>query len=348
MLFSLIALGVALGLSGVAGWFAIAGLMLTFPAASGAVGMAGFFFEAGKLVGASFLYRYWESAARWLRGVMLILVLMTSVLTSVGIFGFLSRAHFETTTRIEQVETASATTQMQADHWTRQIQDARTTITQLDGVVARVLETNPTYANTLRTRQRTERTTLLTNIANWEDSLVESRSRDTISTQSAIEAELGPLKYLATVIYGEGSVDNTESAVRLLIIFIVCLFDPLALTLVVAANHTFREHRKEIRTQMSAFVDPSSPSTPPVAKPPASDVEMVDGDLTGVEDEDAFLQAMEAVIHAREDEIQEVDDITPPDITELGWVIDDEEDLRSKTRDIKSTKQRLHKSDFTP
>ena len=106
MLFGILTLLVALTISGVAIYYSVAGLVAIFAAASIPIIIMGGALEVGKLVAAVWLHRYWSRAAWWLRLYLSVAVLVLMFITSMGIFGFLSKAHIEQTAAAnEQVAT---------------------------------------------------------------------------------------------------------------------------------------------------------------------------------------------------------------------------------------------------
>ena len=97
MLFGILTLLVALTISGVAIYYSVAGLVAIFAAASIPIIIMGGALEIGKLVAAVWLHRYWDRAKWWLRIYLSVAVLVLMFITSMGIFGFLSKAHIEQT-----------------------------------------------------------------------------------------------------------------------------------------------------------------------------------------------------------------------------------------------------------
>lgn len=106
MLFGILTLLVALTISGVAIYYSVAGLVAIFAAAAIPIIIMGGALEVGKLVAAVWLHKYWDRAAWWLRAYLSVAVLVLMFITSMGIFGFLSKAHIEQTSAAnEQVAT---------------------------------------------------------------------------------------------------------------------------------------------------------------------------------------------------------------------------------------------------
>ena len=95
MFFGIITLLTALTIAGVAAWFSIAGLMAIFSASASAIAIMAGSLEVGKLLTASWLYRYWEETSIWMKSYLTIAVLALMLITSMGIFGYLSNAHLD-------------------------------------------------------------------------------------------------------------------------------------------------------------------------------------------------------------------------------------------------------------
>ena len=111
MLFGLLTFLIAITISSVAIYYSVAGLVAIFAAAAVPIIIMGTALEVGKLVAAVWLHRYWSRAAWWLKTYLSIAVVVLMIITSMGIFGFLSKAHVEqnlasdtVTQRIEIIE----------------------------------------------------------------------------------------------------------------------------------------------------------------------------------------------------------------------------------------------------
>lgn len=245
----------ALSVSAVAGWFSIVGLMAIFPAAAIPILTMGAVLEVAKLVTASWLYRNWDTAAVLLKSYFTAAVVTLSIITSIGIFGFLSKAH------IEQTVNAGGNNELQIETLERRIayqqtiiKDAETVLEQLDTTVATLIEYDrirgDTGAIATRNSQKEERESLSGQITDAYSTIEEIQTElsPLQKERLAIEAEVGPLKYIAELIYGNEAEDHFDAAVRWIIILIVLVFDPLAILLVISANMTWMQRRGEVIT----------------------------------------------------------------------------------------------------
>ena len=173
------------------------------------------------------------------------------VITSLGIFGFLSKAH------LEHSISTGGTNELQIENLERQIAveqrsitDAETVLSQLDATVQTLLDYDRIRGKdgALATRrdQAEEREELNTvidtaygNIERLQSELVPLQRE-----QLAIEVEVGPLKYIAELIYGDQAEDYFDEAVRGVIILLIVTFDPLAVVLLLAATQGLADRRK--------------------------------------------------------------------------------------------------------
>ena len=244
----LITLVMALAISGVAAWYSIAGLIAIFSGATTAIIIMGGVLEAGKLVTASWLYRNWKQVPFLLKSYLTSAVVVLMFITSMGIFGFLSKAHLEHSISV------GGTNELQITNLERQIArqeaiigDSETVLTQLDQQVETLIEYDrirgPSGSIAVRQSQQEERD-LLNRTIDAAYSRIESIQEELTPLQQeklAIEVEVGPLKYIAELIYGDQARDFFDEAVRWVILLIVFVFDPLAVLLLIAANMTLTQ-----------------------------------------------------------------------------------------------------------
>ena len=267
MLFIVLLILAALAITSVAGYFSILGLMAIFPASPIAVAAMGGSLEFAKLITASWVYRNWSTANKLLKSYFVIAIVVLSFITSMGVFGYLSRAHIEHTTvggsaqlKIEQLESKKQSAE-------RRLKNAQTSLDTLDRLTTAedVLD-----ANFIRNRQKRERTSLnkeieqaVTNIETIETDLIPLKTENL-----KLEAEVGPIKYIAELFYGSGDNATVDKAVRMMIITLIFVFDPLAILLVIAANISILGLTKKEEAGIVEYdVVDVVESTPPVSKP---------------------------------------------------------------------------------
>jgi hypothetical protein len=238
----------ALAISGVAAWYSIAGLIAIFSGATTAIIIMGGVLEAGKLVTASWLYRNWKQVPFLLKSYLTSAVVVLMFITSMGIFGFLSKAH------LEQSISVGGTNELQIENLERQIArqqsivaDSEIVLSQLDAQVQTLIDYDrirgPSGSIATRQGQAEERQALNETI-DAAYVRIEELETDLAPLQQeklAIEVEVGPLKYIAELIYGDQARDFFDEAVRWVILLIVFVFDPLAVLLLIAANMTLTQ-----------------------------------------------------------------------------------------------------------
>ena len=248
MLFGILTLLVGLAISVVAAWYSIVGLMAIFAAAKIPIAIMGAVLEVGKLLTASWLYQYWDKTNALLKSYFTIAVVVLMFITSMGIFGFLSKAHMDQTLTVGDNSLLIERIDRKIDREKVKITDAETVVAQLDKTVQVLIDYDrirgPSGAIAVRESQNDERASL-SNIIDQAYSKIDTLSVEKLELdkeQLELEAEVGPIKYIAAFIYGD-ELDKTllERAVRWIIITIIFVFDPLAVLLIVAANMTFKE-----------------------------------------------------------------------------------------------------------
>ena len=239
---SILTILVALSISAVAAFYSIVGLTAIFPASVLAIIIMGTVLEIGKITTAIWLHTFWEHCRWWLKTYLVSALLVLMFITSLGIFGFLSRAHIEHTASMSSNEFVIENIDQRIQRQERIIQDSENVIAQLDEAVNILANAQrirgPEGAIATRERQAEERDSLNQII---DQAFVEIQSLSQQRTQlqieqSKVESEVGPIRYIAELIYGENPDKATlEAAVRYLIIVIVLVFDPLAVCLILAA-----------------------------------------------------------------------------------------------------------------
>ena len=238
-----LALLAGLLLSGTAAYYSIAGLVAIFPGSTVAIIAMGISLEFAKLVIASWLYRNWKIAHASLRVAFSTLVVILMFFTSMGIFGFLSKSH------LEHTMTAGADSTYQIVSIQQQITSKDKTIKlierQLDAIdssMVKYIEAGKMSDGfKQRNRLKVDRKALESQRVETESELVSLNTQlNVLKTESAKrDVEVGPLKYIAELVYGNDAEDHFDSAVRAVIVLIVCIFDPSAVLLLVAANISF-------------------------------------------------------------------------------------------------------------
>ena len=251
MIFGYILLFIALLISSVAAFYSIAGLTAIFAAAFWPIVIMGAVLEIGKIASTVWIHKYWNRVAIQFKMYLVPAIAILMLITSMGIFGLLSKAHLD-----QAVPAGDISSQVQIfDDKIRtekdNIEASRKALKQMDAQVDEKLsrttdDRGAERAVQIRRNQSKERNNLQNEISTSQkkiSSLQEQRAP--IASQARkVEAEVGPIKYIAALIYGDNPDANLlEKAVRWVIILIVLVFDPLALVLILAADQTFEWHR---------------------------------------------------------------------------------------------------------
>ena len=247
---ALLTLLTALAISGIAAFYSIVGLMAIFSGAAMQIAIMGGALEVGKLVTASWLYQNWRNKllGKALKAYLFTAVIVLIFITSIGIFGFLSKAHLDQVKPAGNNALIISTIDKQIAFEEKQIARAENTIAILDAAMEKYIDMEyVTRGLKERKKQEQEREALNTVIKESTQKIVSLNNEKFAveKEQIALEADVGPLKYIAELVYGEENArDMLDNAVRGLIIIFIFVFDPLAVLLLVAANVSFR-HRRE-------------------------------------------------------------------------------------------------------
>ncbi len=252
MLLAWLLLLTGLIISAVAIYYSVVGLTAIFSAAAIPIIIMGSALEVGKLVCASWLKANWERAPRFMRYYMITAVMVLMLITSMGIFGFLSKAHNDQNLVSGDVQSKIAIYDEKIKVAKENIEANRKALKQMDEAVDQVMgrsqdEKGADKAVALRRAQAKERTRLLSEITAEQKIISQlSEERAPIAAEvRKVEAEVGPIKYIAKFVYGDKGADENmlERAVTWIIILIVIVFDPLAVIMLLAAQMTFGWYR---------------------------------------------------------------------------------------------------------
>jgi len=203
--------------------------------------------EVGKLVAASWLYNNWNSdVPRLLKAYLFGAIVVLIFITSMGIFGFLSKAHLD---QVKPTSSNNIKIELLDNQINQQqliINRSQKTLDQLDKALEVYIEKEfVTRGLKERKKQEEERTELNNAINKASDKIAEltNQKANLNLEQDKIEAEVGPIKYVAELIYGENAQDNFDKSVRIVILILIFVFDPLAVLLLIAANISLRQWR---------------------------------------------------------------------------------------------------------
>ena len=241
-----------LTISAVAIWYSVAGLVSIFAAAVIPIIVMGVVLEISKLIATVWLKLNWHRAPNFIKGYLLTAIAILMIITSMGIFGFLSKAHSDQSLVSGDVQAKIAVYDEKIKTAKDNIDANRKALKQMDEAVDQVMgrsqdEKGADKAVALRRTQQKERARLQSEIQAEQKAITSlSEERAPIAAEvRKVEAEVGPIKYIAAFIYGDNPEANVlEKAVTWVIIIIVAVFDPLAVILLLASQYSFQWFRQ--------------------------------------------------------------------------------------------------------
>ena len=247
MFLTLLTFITAISISAIAAGYSIIGLATLFAGAAVPIIAMGTALEIGKLVAATWLYHNWRSnISKLLKTYLFTAIIILIFITSMGIFGFLSKAHLDQVRPTGNNAVQIALIDKQIDQQELIIERAENTLNRLDKALdVYIAKEYVSRGLKERKKQKEERDFLNTEIKNAMDEIAKltNAKSDIDIAQLKIEADVGPLKYVAELIYGENAKDNFDSAVRIIILVLIFVFDPLAVLLLIAANISLKQWR---------------------------------------------------------------------------------------------------------
>jgi hypothetical protein len=215
----------AIGLSAIAAYYSVIGLAQIFPGSFWPIILMGSILEASKLVTVSWLYNNWNETNRLMRYYFTTAVVLLMLITSMGIFGYLSKAHLESnvtlganTVQIKTLETQEKIARERLDYLLKRAGDPATATRKIDTQI------QDTQAELKR---------------------ISNEKLPLLAEENKLSAEIGPIKYIAELFYDKDDPSFIDKAVRAVIIIIIFVFDPLAVLLLIAANQTYRNRHKQ-------------------------------------------------------------------------------------------------------
>ena len=240
-----------LAISAVAVYYSVVGLATIFAAAVIPIIVMGTILEVSKLVATLWLKQNWHIAPRTVKAYLMIAIFVLMFITSMGIFGFLSKAHLDQTVPTGDVAAKVALIDEKIKVERENIDAARKALSQMDAQVDQRLsrssdDRGAERAVQIRRQQQSERTKLQRDIAIAQDNIskLNAEKAPIAAELRKVEAEVGPIKYIAQFFYGETDQTILEKAVTWVIIILIVVFDPLAVILLIASQISFENFRK--------------------------------------------------------------------------------------------------------
>jgi hypothetical protein len=228
-IFTYILLFTALSISSVAAYFSIIGLTLIFSAAVIPIMIMGIVLELGKLVTASFIYRMWTRVNWLLKSYFILSVFILSAITSLGIFGYLSKSYTSDSASLYDSETKISTNKELLEVERRRLDNLLVQLEKRDKGNSRIEKDVKQVQD---------------NISKLTKEIGELQKE-----RNKQNSEIGPIRYISELFYEKNDLETIDKAVRLIIVVLVFVFDPLAILLVVAANMLLRQRHKSKKTK---------------------------------------------------------------------------------------------------
>lgn len=248
MILTILLLISGLAVSIIGAYYSILGLAALFAGAYWAVVTMGVTLEIAKLVTVSWLYRNWklDLLPQSIRAYLLSAVLMLMFITSIGIFGFLSKAHLDTSAPNTGNRLLVKNIERQIESEKKAIAGAQKIVDQLDKALDKVIDKDADKGLIERQKQLNDRNRA-NNIITSSSNKITQLSNQKLNydkNQLAIDKEIGPFKYVAEILFGDADDGNLDRAVRFVIICLIFVFDPLAVLMLVAVNVSIKEYQR--------------------------------------------------------------------------------------------------------
>lgn len=272
-----------LSISAVAVYYSVVGLTAIFAAAAIPIIIMGTTLEVSKLVATVWLKQNWTTAPKLIKSYLFIAIVVLMLVTSMGIFGFLSKAHLDQSVPTGDVADKISIIDEKIKTEKENIEAARRALKQMDESVDQTMarssdETGANRAANLRRTQQKERAQLQSDIAKSQTQITKlNEERAPIAKElRKVEAEVGPIKYIAAFFYGDTDQTILEKAVTWVIITLIIVFDPLAVILLLASQYSFQKLR-DIETSLTEtkveFDNVGLPKIPKESVPPMPPVQ---------------------------------------------------------------------------
>lgn len=233
----------SLTLATTAAYFSIIGLMTIFSGAALSIAFMASVLEFGKIVSAAWLHYEWDRINNLVRAYFTTAVVVLMLITSMGIFGYLSKAHIDASITGDSYSLEASIVDKRLDGKQLQLDNLTGRLESLDYVLQTSQPKDRNYVNKVQTPERNE---INANIDILVDEIVSlnEQKMPILRQQLDQEAELGPVKYIADMIYGDDAESYYDNAVRWIILTIIFVFDPLAIMLLIVSTAAFKRERE--------------------------------------------------------------------------------------------------------
>ena len=252
-----------IALSAVAGFYSIVGLTAIFAGAVVPIIILGTVLEVAKLVSVSWLHYNWKIASRAVRAYLIFAILILMFITSMGIFGFLSKAHIEQQSKLDTgISTEVPKIELLIKNNEEQIADTRKQIEQIDAAINAIREKGKSAKDAQAALDSAKRETAKRDALNKRVVELQTEVADLKSKKIALEnevkkleVEVGPIKYVAELIFEASDTKLLDKTVRIVIMILISVIDPLAIFLLIAFNLSVID--KQNASEKMEFIDMS-------------------------------------------------------------------------------------------
>ena len=239
---------IAIMLSGVAAYFSVLGLMEIFSASPEAIMVMAIVLEVSKVSTAYWAHLHWKILPGMIKTYLTVAVLILMGITSLGIYGFLAKAHIAQKTEISTVyDSKLRSLDVSIDSQKESIAEIDKQLAGLDaaiketasssqrGYISKSYEINKKYLDD-KQKLISLKEPIQQRILELEQEKIKVQSEKEMS-----QTKVGPLKYVANLVYGDATPDQLNIAVRWLIIILITVFDPLAILLLIGTGYIMKQ-----------------------------------------------------------------------------------------------------------
>ena len=332
----------ALSVSASAAFYSVSGLSKLFAGASLEVIIMAGSLEFAKLVTASLLYQYWDTINKTLRTYLSIATIILVLITSMGIYGFLSAAYQETYSKLSVVENQKGFIQQKIDFYQNDVNRYDTEIERISSNISTLSNAkassiqirDTTVSGGFRQSISTTELRMAQNRINIEEEnrklaqqkrIVASDSLQKFQLQvleldnnTEVAGELGPLQYLSSL-----TGTSMDKIINVLLLIIIFVFDPLAISLVIAANFAFEKaypkkkykenlYGEKIEDKFSEWDDLDEEEKPPL--PSKEEIEKMNKTRDSILEKSTLYQTMDKM---HPETIKKYEDIEVKDAEEI-------------------------------
>ena len=237
---NVLALSAGIAISAISAWYSIVGLTAIFAGAFWSIVIMGATLEVGKIITVTYLYRNWKSLSLLITTYFISAVMILMAITSMGTFGYLSKAHIEHTSDSQNIDAKLERIDQMITRERERIVRAERVQSQLDASINSLIEQKYVVVGLeARRKQESERKDIAERIREYQTTIDKLTDEKIPLQQSMRDArrEVGPIRYVAELIYGSSDTELMEKSIRGIIILLVLVLDPLAILLIMVSTH---------------------------------------------------------------------------------------------------------------